>query len=81
VVSSQLPNQTPELDSEDPTLLRNYPSIREFAADYKVKTRLGWKVVRVVAPEEPRRPGLPLCVLRRFSTRYQYRVVFVRKRF
>ena len=68
------------VSSEEATLIEDYPTIREFAADFKLKTRLGWKVVKVVAPEESRRHGLPLCVLRRFSKRYRYHVIFVRKR-
>jgi hypothetical protein len=76
-----LPEQDRGISSEETTLIEIYPSIKDFAADYKLKTRLGWRVVKVVAPEEPRRPGLPLCVLRRFSKRYRYHVIFVRPRF
>jgi hypothetical protein len=55
--------------------------MKELANDYRIRTRLGWRAVKVMEPEKPKRPGLPVCILRRFSRRYQYRVIFVRKRF
>ena len=76
-----MPQHDREIGPEEITLVEDYPSIREFAIDYKLKTRLGWRVVKVLAPEESGRRGLPLCVLRRFSQRYRYHVVFVRQRF
>jgi hypothetical protein len=81
VVSTQLPNQTLEPGPDEVILLKNYPSMKQFADDYKVRSRLGWRVARVVEPDKPKRPCLPVCILRRLSKRYQYRVVFVRKRF
>lgn len=81
MVSKQLPNPTLEPGPDEVTLLKTYASMKELANDYRIRTRLGWRAVKVMEPEKPKRPGLPVCILRRFSRRYQYRVIFVRKRF
>jgi hypothetical protein len=75
-----LPDQTPEADFEEPTLLKSYTSIRDLSTDYKLKTRLGWKVAHIMAPDPAPRPGLPVCILRRVSQRHRYRVIYVRRR-
>jgi hypothetical protein len=79
VVEETLSDETEELGSGEPALARSYPHLKALANDYKVKSRDGWTVATIIEPDSPSRPWLPLCIMRRFSNRYRYLVIYVRK--
>ena len=67
-------------EADRQTLVRSYPKLTDVSADLRTLAQNGWQVEDVEHPDTTHPWLVPICILRRVSTRHRYRVTYVRRR-